>query len=248
LFICNCGENQQEVSSKNAKIGEERSAVAHGIGVADSLPFLTILGENHLDIGAVREGSEPHVFFTLVNTGTGMATVAVDDLSKGGCTAVSLIPRLASGDSAELEFIFETLGYGGRSETRKIQITYNNPAHSPLEFSVSATVLAPEPHQAPIGELWYNFYVLVDVRTAAEFAQEHVVGSINVPFADLGKWAASIPQHLLIYLISEDGAQSDRAAKMLREKGFSECLSLIGGLDEWKKEDSKKQLLISDGN
>ncbi len=242
LCLSRCDDNEKQVSS------EKNEAVIHkAVGSKDlkEKPILKIVGPTHIDIGTVMEGSEPHVVFTLANTGSAVATVAVDDLSKGGCTAVSLIPTLAPGDSSILEFIFETLGYGGRTETRRIQINYNNPQYSPLEFSVSATVIAPEPYQALTGELWYGYYVLIDIRSPKEFAKEHLLGSINVPFDELMAWSSNLQQHALVYLISQDGKQSDQAALMLREKGYAECVSLVGGLDEWKNKYISKQLLIA---
>lgn len=124
-------------------------------------------------------------------------------------------------------------------------MNYNNPACSPLEISVSARILAPEPYQALIGELWYGFYVLVDVGNPDAYVIEHIVGSINVPLQLLEDWTAKIPNYILIYLISENGEKSDLAAKMLRENGFSECVSLVGGLEEWKWRCCKNELLIS---
>ncbi|MBN2413956.1 DUF1573 domain-containing protein [candidate division KSB1 bacterium] len=244
LLCClsNCSDNQKQISSEK---NEAINSKVVGSNDSKEKPLLKIAGPTHIDLGTVMEGSEPHVVFMLLNTGTAAARVAVDDLSKGGCTAVSLIPTLAPGDSSILEFIFETLGYGGRTETRRIQINYNNPENSPLEFSVSATVTKPEPYQALTGELWYGYYLLIDVRSPKEFAREHLVGSINVPFDELMEWTASLPQYILIYLISQDGTQSDQAAIMLREKGYSECVSLVGGLDEWKNKYISKQLLIA---
>jgi len=235
--IVSCKRSEKEIS-------KERRTWPNKTFTSKAVPKLIIKEGNHLDIGTVKEGTEPHVSFTLINVGTAEATIAIDDLSKGGCTAVSMIPRIPLGDSSKLEFIFETLGYGGRTDTRRIKINYNNPLLSPLEISVSAKILSPEPYQATIGELWYNFYVLIDVRSPGAFAKEHLVGSINVPFEELETWVSHLPKYLLIYLISEDGVKSDRAAKMLRRDGFSECVSLVGGLKEWKRRYHKKKLLI----
>ncbi len=216
-----------------------------GSNLTNKVPKLVVKEGVHRDFGSVREGTNPHVFFTLINIGNSEAHISINDLSKGGCTAVSLIPELAPGDSARLELIFETLGYGGRSPNRRIQIHYNNPDLSPLELSVSARILPVEPYQAPIGELWYNFFVLIDVRSPEAFAKEHIVGSINVPLKELIDWTSNLPKYLSIYLISEEGKESDAAAQMLRKKGFSECVSVVGGLKEWRRRYSKKEFLIS---
>ena len=241
-FICSlagCKKSEKDISKAENRAGEAKTPIPK------ALPKLVLKEGNHLDIGTVREGTDPHVSFTLINVGTAEARITIDDLSKGGCTAVSMIPKILPGDSSKLEFIFETLGYGGRTDTRRIRINYNNPFLSPLELSVSAKILSPEPYQAALGELWYNFYVLVDVRSPDAFTREHLVGSINVPLKELKAWAAQLPKYLLIYLISDNGRESDKAAKMLRKDGFSECVSLVGGLKEWKRRYHKKKLLIS---
>ena len=240
--LVGCNKGDKEIpSKKNIKGNIETGRTQQ----PKAMPHLIIREGNHLNIGTVKEGTQPHVSFTLVNIGNAEANISLDDLSKSGCTAVSMIPKLAAGDSSRLEFIFETLGYGGRTDTRRVRINYNNPALSPLEISVSAKILPTKSYQAPIGELWYGFYVLVDVRSPKAFAKQHLVGSINVPFKKLNSWASRLPKYILIYLISENGTKSDQAAKMMRKNGFSECVSLIGGINEWKKRYNKKKLIIS---
>lgn len=205
-----------------------------------------LIAENgaHRDLGAIKEGTYPRVSFTITNVGEDETRILVRDLSKGGCTSVgSPKQKLAPGESTELEFIFETLGYGGNHTTRKILVHYDNPKISPLSLSVTARVLPVEPHQIPIGELLYNFFVLVDVRGEEEFTKEHISGAINVPYEELDKWSLNISRELLIYLYSEDGTESDKAARVLREKGFSECYSMVGGIQEWKQQYGDRYLI-----
>ena len=240
-----CGNSRRQTTPAGAVKRDTNTPAPIGTGSAKAMPNLTVREGTQLDIGTVLEGTEPHVSFTLTNNGTAEATIVIDDLSQGGCSAVSLIPKIPAGSSRTLEFVFETLGHGGRSETRTIRINYNNPVLSPLEISASAKILPVEKYQAAIGELWYGFYILVDVRSPKEFAKEHAVGSLNVPMPELDRWASHLPRHLLFYLISEDGRLSDQAALMLRKRGFSQCVSLVGGLSEWRKREGKKELLIA---
>ena len=198
----------------------------------------------HRDLGTIKEGTYPHVFFTVTNIGKDETRILVRDLSMGGCTSVGAPKqKLAPGESVQLEFIFETLGYGGRSPKRRIQVHYNNPKLSPLKLSVTSEILPVEPHQIPIGELLYNFFVLIDVRSHEDFTKEHISGAINVPLEELDEWSLNISEDLLIYLYSEDGTKSDEAAKILREEGFSECYSMVGGLVEWKKQYGNRYLI-----
>jgi rhodanese-related sulfurtransferase len=201
----------------------------------NAAPRLVVKEGTNLDLGTVREGITLRVSFTTTNIGTDEADVDVEVVNLRGCSETSSVHKLAPGESGQLEFIFETLGYGGQRPTRFIEVYYNNPDLSPLVLSVTAEIIPPEPYQVPLGEMMYNFFVLVDLRPSEAFAEEHIVGAINISKGELAKWASNIPKYIMIYLFSEDGIKSDEAAQMLREKGFSECVSLLGGLKEWKQ-------------
>ena len=72
--------------------------------------------------------------------------------------------------------------------------------------------------------------VLIDVRSAEEFAGGHIPGSINLPIQAL-RFA---PDHLgdpqaPLFLYCHSGARSSRAAKMLQIMGYTHVTDL-GGL------------------
>ena len=201
------------------------------------LPLLKVKEGKNKDLGQIKEGIKRTVSFTLINQGKADASnISVHDLSQGGCTAVSMINRLAAGDSARLVFLFNTLGYGGKEETRKIRVRYDNPRYSPITLSVTAEILPTKPHQVPIGELFYNFFVVIDVRDEQAFREEHIAGAIHVPEKELLSWVSRLPEDFMIYLYSEEGEKSDVLAKKLRKKGYTESLSIIGGIKEWKRQ------------
>lgn len=233
IFLMNSCQNRQQ-DEKDAKKSQEQ---VDGVKMspAGSLPEIIVADGESRNMGEVKEGIKTNVVFTLKNIGNARATdISVHDLSKGGCTAVSQISELAAGDSAKLEFIFETLGYGGKEQLRQVKVRYNNPDLSPITLSVAADVLPTESHQVPIGELFYNFFVLFDVREEPQFREGHIVGAIHVPAGELVAWASQLPVTFMIYLYSDDGKLSDQYAKVLREKGYSRALSIVGGLAEWK--------------
>jgi len=130
---------------------------------------------------------------------------------------------------------------------KHIEIHYNNKKLSPLKLKVKGKVLPLEAFQAPLGELTYNFFVLVDIRSPERFTKEHIIGAINVPHEKIDQWASdvsrSISDELIIYLYSEIGQKSDEAAKRLREKGYGQYISIVGGLEEWKNRMGKKFLI-----
>jgi rhodanese-related sulfurtransferase len=221
---------QQESVEKEKFIRKEN------LSKKEAFPNLVVQDGNNRYLDGVKEGIRTEVTFTLLNEGEAEASnLNIHDLSYGGCTVVSQVSRLAVGDSAKLKFIFETLGYGGKKETRKIEVRYNNPKFSPLILSVTAEVLPAEDHEVPIGELYYNFFVLVDVRDIEAFREGHIAGAIHVPEKELWSWTSRLPRDFVIYLYSEDGKTSDDLAKKLRKKGYTEALSIIGGIEEWKR-------------
>ena len=168
---------QQDTPEKGEQAGKEE------ISKNQAFPRLVLKDGKNRDLGKIREGIKTSVTFTLINEGEADASdISIHDLSRGGCTAVSHVSQLAVNDSGKLGFVFETLGYGGKKETRKIKVRYNNPELSPLTLSVTAEILPNEAYQVPIGELYYNFFVLVDVRDEKDFRKGHIAGAINIPY------------------------------------------------------------------
>jgi rhodanese-related sulfurtransferase len=200
------------------------------------------------DFGTIREGMNVSVYFTISNIGPKKAQIKEIRTFAACVESRPLGQRsLAPGEKITLDFLFESLGYGGATVNKNIEIHYDNPSLSPLKLSVRGKVLALEPYQAPIGEMTYNFFVLVDLRPQESFAKEHIIGAINVPSKVIDHWVSEVSRsfsaELIIYLYCEDGTESDRAAKALREKGYSQFISLVGGLKEWKQQLGTKFLV-----
>jgi len=87
--------------------------------------------------------------------------------------------------------------------------------------------------------------VLIDVREPEEYKESHIAGSVNFP---RGVLEMKLPLHpefkdaespldemnkLDIYLICRSGARSALAAESLQRMGFSNVLSVSGGMMEW---------------
>jgi len=85
----------------------------------------------------------------------------------------------------------------------------------------------------------FPMYLLVDVRDAEPYAEQHLFGSINVPSSELTAWSANLPDSSVagmeIYLVLYDdtGSASDAAASTLVDRGYDLARSLFGGLAEW---------------
>jgi rhodanese-related sulfurtransferase len=233
-WFLGCKTNNPGDASRNIQKTEKRADKE----IPDSekaLPRLVVKDGITRDLGKVREGIITSIIFKLINEGEADAlNISIHDLSQGGCTAVSQISELAAGDSAMLEFIFETLGYGGRKETRQVKIRYDNPDRSPITLTVTAEISPTEAYQVAIGELYYNFFVLADIRDGTDFRKGHIAGSIHVPKDEVLSWASALPRDFMIYLCSKDGTESDTLAKELQKDGYTEVYSIIGGIEEWK--------------
>ncbi len=225
-------------------VQEEKNQQTESQTIDQKLPKLIVKEGKNQDLGKIKEGIKTHVTFTLVNIGDTVASdISTHDLSKGGCTSVSSVKKISPGDSAKLTFQFETLGYGGKNPTRGIKVRYNNPKESPFTLKVTAEVLPTKSYQVPIGELHYNFFVLIDVRDHEKFLNEHIVGAINVPSDEVLTWSSKLPKNFLIYLYSDTGRDSDSLAKQLANNGYSSALSMVGGLDEWKRKYGERVLI-----
>lgn len=75
--------------------------------------------------------------------------------------------------------------------------------------------------------------VLVDVRTAAEFAAGHIPGSINLPRANIEAWAEMLDKQTRTCCICASGGRSRTAADTLITKGFRHVCNLLGGMNTW---------------
>lgn len=77
---------------------------------------------------------------------------------------------------------------------------------------------------------------VVDVSDVAEFAAGHIVGSKNLPLADLeAKLVGAIKNKTLpLVLVCQTGARSAKAADIAKKLGYEQAQSLQGGLKSWK--------------
>ena len=75
----------------------------------------------------------------------------------------------------------------------------------------------------------------MDVREPAEYAAGHVPGAISIPQADLALRLDQVPHDRDVLVVCEGGVRSLRAAKFLRQTGFSKVTNLVGGTSAWRK-------------
>jgi rhodanese-related sulfurtransferase len=75
--------------------------------------------------------------------------------------------------------------------------------------------------------------ILIDVRSAGEYAGGHIAGAINVPLGTVQQWASTQSRLDRIVCICWSGGRSRAAADDLVELGFRDVYNLLGGVSNW---------------
>jgi thioredoxin len=78
--------------------------------------------------------------------------------------------------------------------------------------------------------------LVLDVRTADEFAGGHLEKAVNVDWNGNGfeAWSQKIDKDASIFAYCLSGGRSGSAGQFLREKGFKNVVEMEGGLMKWK--------------
>jgi phage shock protein E len=63
--------------------------------------------------------------------------------------------------------------------------------------------------------------LIIDVRTAAEYAGGHIKGSSNIPLGDLSRQTVKLNKDKPLILCCASGIRSSTACRTLRSKGFT---------------------------
>jgi len=80
--------------------------------------------------------------------------------------------------------------------------------------------------------------VLLDVRTAEEFAEAHLEGATQLDYYETDSFSAALDQldkSKTYYIYCRSGTRSSNAQAMMYEKGFKEVYNLDGGILAWRK-------------
>ena len=77
---------------------------------------------------------------------------------------------------------------------------------------------------------------LIDLRSPNEFADGHITGSINIPYADIEDRLHEIKLQEVksLVLICDSGSQSANAGEVLNKSGYQNTVILSGGIGAWK--------------
>ena len=74
--------------------------------------------------------------------------------------------------------------------------------------------------------------LLIDIRKKSEYEAEHVMGSINIPLNQLYWSLDQFPEDKFFIIFCAGGYRSMIAASILRQKGFTNFVDVIGGFKE----------------
>ncbi len=80
--------------------------------------------------------------------------------------------------------------------------------------------------------------LVLDVRSAEEFASGHLQNAKNIPLADLATRMKEIEKskNATVITVCDRGTVSPSATTMLAKAGFAQVFSLEGGLAAWKSQ------------
>lgn len=62
-------------------------------------------------------------------------------------------------------------------------------------------------------------YTIVDIRTAEEYQEEHVIGAVNIPFDEINK-NIELDKEKTIIVYCQKGDESNAACTVLKELGY----------------------------
>jgi hydroxyacylglutathione hydrolase len=77
--------------------------------------------------------------------------------------------------------------------------------------------------------------LILDVRNAAEFAGEHIPGSVHIPYGALADRIDEVPRARTIATICRGGKRSGLAASILQREGFEDVVHVGQGVGAWRQ-------------
>jgi rhodanese-related sulfurtransferase len=80
--------------------------------------------------------------------------------------------------------------------------------------------------------------LILDVRTAEEFAAGHVPGAVNIPHTQVGARLTELGDDRArpVVVYCESGRRAGMAADVLLNDGYTSVLHLAGDMGEWRAE------------
>jgi rhodanese-related sulfurtransferase len=82
-------------------------------------------------------------------------------------------------------------------------------------------------------------FVILDVRTPAEFDSGHIENAINIDYYSdtFQDELDSLDKDKTYLIYCEVGGRSKDALAIMKELGFMEAYNMLGGINQWKKDE-----------
>jgi rhodanese-related sulfurtransferase len=209
-------------------------------GVAVASPQITV-DQPEYDFGSIGLGYMVKHTFVLQNTGDEVLNIVYVRASCG-CTTTDLpASSLAPGESVPLEVL--VLADHGTSKNVFIYVHTNAPDSAGnanddrMDFDIKLVVkgaITPgqEYNMAPF-EVANDMMILVDLRDAAAYQANHLMGAINIPANELADRMGSLQKGARIIVYDLAGEAADAAVQTLLNSGYMSSFYLQGGLSRW---------------
>jgi rhodanese-related sulfurtransferase len=80
--------------------------------------------------------------------------------------------------------------------------------------------------------------LVLDVRDAREFADGHIVDSVNIPHAAVASRVSELERYKgrPVAIVCKMGQHAGSAGTVLRREGFEPVMRLTGGMTEWRNQ------------
>lgn len=201
-------------------------------GMCLGSPSLAI-SELVYNFGVAVEGEDVVHDFVLSNVGD-EELVILSVSPTCGCTTAALgKTQLAPGEDVRLGVRLSTVGYGGSTIEKQIAVETNDPEKPRIVLYLRGTVVKPNAYLLDAEDLSGQLVLLIDVREASLYARGHLVGAVNLPYAEAGVWMLLLPMNVPVVLYDGDGSLSGSLAEAMLPLGYLDLRILTGGFNEW---------------
>lgn len=81
-----------------------------------------------------------------------------------------------------------------------------------------------------------NKFVILDVRTAQEYADGHLAGAVNIDYdaPDFKNQAGHLDKNRTYLVYCRTGVRSAAASKVMADLGFKDIYNMTGGITDWQ--------------
>ena len=78
--------------------------------------------------------------------------------------------------------------------------------------------------------------IILDLRSESDFGQGHIINAMNIPAKQLSDSSSKLEKHkdVPIVVYCQNGSESSRMIRELKQKGFEKLHFLRGGLEAWQ--------------